>query len=126
MNNTIGCFHAAWLFIWNLIKNSFIYKLLKGIYDGISGAWRKSRIVGWFRRLHVDEDALGKTLAGRIVRSPFTFLEFLQKKLGGRLAAAIEESSVFDLCRAYLHNLLALNLRFIGLLLFVVSSGLIF
>ncbi len=126
MNNTIGCFHAAWLFIWNLIKNSFIYKLLKGIYDGISDAWRKSRIVGWFRRLHVDEDALGKTLAGRIVRSPFTFLEFLQKKLGGRLAAAIEESSVFDLCRAYLHNLLALNLRFIGLLLFVVSSGLIF
>ncbi len=125
MNNSIGCFEAAWLFIWNLIKNSLIYKFLKAVYEGISDAWRKSRIAGWFRRLHTEEGALEKTVAGRIVRSPFTFLEFLQKKFGARLAEAIENSSVLELCREYLNNLLAINLRFIGYLLFVTSAGLI-
>lgn len=125
MNNSIGCFEAAWLFIWNLIKNSLIYKSLKAVYEGISDAWRKSRIAGWFRRLHTEGGALEKTVAGRIVRSPFTFLEFLQKKFGARLAEAIENSSVLELCREYLNNLLAINLRFIGYLLFVTSAGLI-
>ena len=125
MNNSIGCFEAAWLFIWNLIKNSLIYKFLKAVYGGISDAWRKSRIAGWFRRLHTEEGALEKTVAGRIVRCPFTFLEFLQKKFGARLAEAIENSSVLELCREYLNNLLAINLRFIGYLLFVTSAGLI-
>lgn len=125
MNNSIGCFEAAWLFIWNLIKNSLIYKFLKAVYGGISDAWRKSRIAGWFRRLHTEEGALEKTVAGKIVRSPFTFLEFLQKKFGKRLAEAIENSSVLELCREYLNNLLAINLRFIGYLLFVTSAGLI-
>lgn len=125
MNNSIGCFEAAWLFIWNLIKNSLIYKFLKAVYGGISDAWRKSRIAGWFRRLHTEEGALEKTVAGKIVRSPFTFLEFLQKKFGARLAEAIENSSVLELCREYLNNLLAINLRFIGYLLFVTSAGLI-
>lgn len=125
MNNSIGCFEAAWLFIWNLIKNSLIYKFLKAVYGGISDAWRKSRIAGWFRRLHTEEGALEKTVAGRIVRCPFTFLEFLQKKFGTRLAEAIENSSVLELCREYLNNLLAINLRFIGYLLFVTSAGLI-
>ncbi len=125
MNNSIGCFEAAWLFIWNLIKNSLIYKFLKAVYGGISDAWRKSRIAGWFRRLHTEEGALEKTVAGKIVRCPFTFLEFLQKKFGKRLAEAIENSSVLELCREYLNNLLAINLRFIGYLLFVTSAGLI-
>ncbi len=125
MNNSIGCFEAAWLFIWNLIKNSLIYKFLKAVYGGISDAWRKSRIAGWFRRLHTEEGALEKTVAGKIVRCPFTFLEFLQKKFGTRLAEAIENSSVLELCREYLNNLLAINLRFIGYLLFVTSAGLI-
>lgn len=125
MNNSIGCFEAAWLFIWNLIKNSLIYKFLKAVYGGISDAWRKSRIAGWFRRLHTEEGALEKTVAGKIVRCPFTFLEFLQKKFGTRLAEAIENSSVLELCREYLNNLLAINLRFIGYLLFVTSVGLI-
>ena len=125
MNNSIGCFEAAWFFIWNLIKNSLIYKFLKAVYGGISDAWRKSRIAGWFRRLHTEEGALEKTVAGKIVRCPFTFLEFLQKKFGKRLAEAIENSSVLELCREYLNNLLAINLRFIGYLLFVTSAGLI-
>lgn len=114
--NNVGCFEAAWLFIWNIIKHSFTYKILKRLYDIISGAWKNSRITSWFRKLHINEDALGKTVAGRVVRCPFTFIEFLQRKFGDKLACKIEKSAVINLCGTYLNNLLALNLRFIGLI----------
>lgn len=123
MNNTIGFFEAIWMFVWNMIKNSLVYKILKKVYDGISGAWKKSVIAGWFRKLHINEDALEKTVTGRIVRSPFTFIEFLQRKIGGKVKDVIDTSKIADLCRDYIHNLLALNLRFIGYLLFIVSAG---
>ena len=124
MKNSVGCFEAAWLFIWNLIKNSFIYKFIKGIYDKISNSWKNSRIAGWFRKTHVEPEALGKTLAGRVVKSPFTFIEFLQKKLSEPLSRAIENSFFLNLCRTYLHNLLALNLRFIGAFILCGTVGL--
>lgn len=125
MNNTIGCFEAAWMFIWNLIKNSLVYKFLKRIYEGISNEWANSRIAGWFRVMHTEEGALEKTLAGRIVRSPFTFLEFLQKKFGARLASSIENSGLLRLCRIYVDNMLALNLRFMGYITMIASAGII-
>ncbi len=111
-----GCFEAMWLFIWNLIKNSFVYKLLTKLYGKISTAWKNSRIAGWFRTLHINEDALGKTFFGKMVRSPFTFIEFLQKKYGKALNRGIENSGVLNLCRMYLNNIIALNTRFFGIL----------
>lgn len=123
MRENIGVFEAAWLFIWNIIKNSGVYRLIRRLYDIISGAWRSSRIAGWFRTLHINAEALEESRAGRIVRSPFTFLEFIQRKFGDTLSAAIEKSFVVDLCRSYLSNMLALNLRFIGVTLLGLVAG---
>lgn len=123
MNNRIGCFEAAWLFLWNIIKNSGIYRLLTRIYSGISNAWQKSRIAGWFRVLHTDEDALEKSIAGRIVRCPFTFFEWIQKKAGGALSGVIDKSALMHMCRLYLDNILALNLRFWGILILSSAIG---
>lgn len=117
----IGCFEAAWLFIWNIIKNSCVYKILRRVYDAISGAWKKSFIAGWFRRLHVSEGVLAKSLLGRAVRSPFTFVEFLQKKVGAQIKETADKSFFIGLCRMYLENLLALNLRFIGVIMACMS-----
>ena len=117
MRGSVGCFEAAWLFIWNLIKNSFTYRIIRRLYDIISGAWRGSVIAQWFRQMHIDEDALGKTVAGRVVRSPFTFIEFLQKKCGESLSKLADRSFFVNLCRIYLNNIMALNLRFIGLMI---------
>ena len=119
----IGMFHGAWLFIWGLIKNSFVYKILRRIYDRISGAWKRSAIAGWFRTLHINSDALEKSIAGRVIRSPFTFLEFLQRKFGEKLSAGIEGSGLLNMCRAYLNNILALNLRYIGILMLSALVG---
>lgn len=123
MRDSIGCFEAAWLFLWNIIKNSTAYKILTRIYGAISGAWKNSAIAGFFRRTHVNEDALGGCLAGRIVRCPIAFCEFLQKKFGAKLSAAIDKSALLNLCRFYLNNILALNLRFIGVLAMFMSGG---
>ena len=79
MKNSIGYFEAVWVFIWNMITKSCVYKILKKVYDCISGAWKNSRIVSWFRVLHTDDDALEKSVAGKVLRCPFTFTEFLQK-----------------------------------------------
>ena len=123
MKNSIGCFEAAWLFIWNMITNSVVYKVLRKVYDCISGAWKNSRIAGWFRTLHIDEAALEASIAGRVARCPFTFIEFLQKKFGAKLNKLIECSLFFNICRCYLNNLLAINLRFIGTLMLSSATG---
>lgn len=125
MKNSIGYFEAVWLFIWNMITKSCIYKILKKVYDCISGAWRNSRIVSWFRVLHTDDDALEKSVAGKVLRCPFTFIEFLQKKIGVKVNKLIEESLFFNICRDYLNNILAINLRFIGTLMLSMAAGII-
>lgn len=123
MREGIGCFEAAWLFLWNIIKNSVVYKFIKKMYDCISGTWKNSRIAEWFRNNHISEGALAESRAGRFVRAPFTFIEFLQRKFAKPLSAAIERSALLRLCRVYLNNLLAINLRFIGILLLSSAAG---
>lgn len=123
MKNNIGYFEAVWLFIWNLIKNSVTYKVLRKLYDGISNGWRNSAIGEFFRRAHFGADAIDKSIAGRVVRSPFTFVEFLQKKYGAGLSLSIEKSFFFNICRGYLHNTMAINLRFIGVTVSFAALG---
>ncbi len=121
-----GYFYSAWLFIWNIIKNSCVYKLLRRFYDFISRGWKNSLIAGWFRTLHINEDALSKTIAARVVLSPFTFIEFVQKKFGAKLKAGFDKSFLIKTARDYLEFILAINLRFIGRLIAGIGLGLCF
>lgn len=116
--NNIGWFQTAWLYIWTeIIKNSGIYKLLRKIYDGISGAWRNSRITNMFRESHFSEEAVMSSITGRFFCLPFRFFSWIQHKCYERFTAGKEGSGIVTCCKYLLHNLLALNLRFIGLLL---------
>ncbi len=113
-----GYFLTLWLLIWNrFIKNSVIYRVLCGIYDFISSRWRNSSITSIFRRTFFDEACLRRSVIGKICFSPFLLIEWLQKKFGEPLTAQKENSFIIRTCKYYLHNLLALNLRFIGVLL---------
>lgn len=123
LKNSVGCFEAVWLFIWNFITNSVTYKILVKIYSSISEAWKNSAIGGWFRTMHMNEGSLEKSIAGRIVRSPFTFIEYLQKKYGESLSKLIDDSTFFNICRCYLNNVIALNIRFIGTLVLGTVVG---
>ena len=126
MNNNPGYFQSLWMLFWSWIQQSMTYKVLKGIYDGISGSWKNSRICNWFRKNHHTTVFLKYSLAGRLLRSPFTLLENCKQRYGANLAEKIHDSVLLSLCRYYLHNLLALNLRFLGVLLTGCGAGLVF
>jgi len=123
MGDKSGLFEALWLFIWSVIKNSTTYKIIRGIYDRISNSWKNSKIAGWFRRAYFEENVISDSRAGRIVRSPFTFIEFLQKRFGKKLADTFDKSVIIGLCKSYLANILGLNLRFIGKMMSTMSIG---
>ncbi len=125
MNNSTGFFESIWMYIWNIIKCSGIYKIARKIYDGISSAWQNSRIAGWFRRTNFSEDILSNCFIGKIFRFPFTILEIIAKKHGPAMRDIVDNSGILAVGRVYTHNLLAINLRFLGVLFVALGVGLI-
>lgn len=123
--NSPGYFELVWSVIWGWIKNSVVYKILCRIYGGISGSWQRSRITSWLRRENFSADTFKESVAGKILCFPFSLLGFLQKKLGEALGRMIEKSLIINICKGYLHNLLGLNLRFMGFLLMGLGVGII-
>ena len=57
------------------------------------------------------------------MRSPFTFFAWLQRKYCEKLKNKIETSCIVKVCDCYLKNILALNTRFIGILLVGITLG---
>ncbi len=105
------------LFIWNiLIKNSIIYKFLHGLYNFISKQWNNSRLMGVFRRTFCSEDTARNSLWGKFCFSPFLILEKIQTRNVEKLVYQKEKSLFLRIFKHLLHNFLALNLRFIGIL----------
>ena len=123
MQQNMGYFMQALSVIWVWIQNSGIYRLLRSFYDGISGSWKKSKIASWFRQEHFTAGAQKESLLGKMLGFPFWGLCKLQKKYGVKLSQKIEESTILGFAKTYLHNMLALNLRFIGILFFGCGVG---
>ena len=118
-----GYFLTFWGFLWNrFIKNSAVYRVLCAVYDFISDKWKESFITGLFRKAFFAEETAAKSIIGKICFSPFRLIEWIQKKFGAKLNAQKDNSFLVRSCKYYLHNILALNLRFIGI--FLVSASL--
>lgn len=116
--NRNGYFMTVWLYFWNrFIKNSVIYKVLCSLYGFISAKWRQSRITSLFRRVFLNDGFTEKSLAAKLLFLPFRIIEWIQKKVGTKLTRQKENSYIIRSCKYFLHNLLALNLRFLGILL---------
>ena len=110
-----GYFQYLWLLIWNnLIKNSLIYKALCSVYKFFSSKWQKSKLASWFRR--VDADVEGKSFSGKVLGIDFKILSKLGEK-NEFFTKCKERSFLISACKYLLHNFLALNLRFIGIVL---------
>ncbi len=119
-----GYILTFWLFLWNrFIKNSMVYRVLCGVYSCISSKWRQSAITNIFRKVFFCEDAVRGSAVGKLCFLPFILIEQIQKKVGARLVSQTENSFLVRSCKYYLHNLLALNLRFIGILLLSASAS---
>lgn len=87
VENINGFFQNSW-------KNSIIMRFLKGTNIRTSGSVLK-----------------------KITMFPFTALEFLQKKIGGSLADKLEKSIFCEAGSSYVHNFMAVNTRFWGIML---------
>lgn len=121
-----GCFEALWQWLWSWICQSGTYRVLRGIYDGISSGWRRSKILTWWRCDHGRQEFLSRSLVGRLLRLPFTLTDVLRNKIGTSLCSLAETSVLLGLCKTFLHNLLALNLRFLGVLFLGIGAGMVF
>ncbi len=119
-----GYILTFWLFFWNrFIKNSMLYRILCGIYSYISTKWQQSAITNIFRKTFFDETAVRKSVVGQLCFLPLILVEWIQKTFVTKLVAQKENSFLVRSCKYYLHNLLALNLRFIGVLLLSAAAS---
>lgn len=110
-----GYFQYLWLLIWNsLIKNSFVYKIIRGIYNFFSSKWQSGKVTGWFRR--VDADVEEESRFGRLAGCGFRLTERLGQRYNEFFTKCKENSFAVTSCKYLLHNFLAGNLRFIGIL----------
>lgn len=117
-----GWFLTLWLYVWtSFIKKSVTYRVLCGIYAFISDKWRQSFITGLFRRVFFEEGAAEKSLWGKIVFCPFRLTDRIRERYGEKLETMKDSSVSVRVCKYLLHNLLALNLRFIGV--FAVAAA---
>lgn len=122
MNNNYGYFYSLWLcFFNNVIKKSIIYKFLVWLYSFFSGLWEKSSICSWFREKILSDDFVEKSLFGKIFRLPFTVLDLVREKFHEKLTHQKEKSFLIRTAKYLLHNFLALNLRFMGVLIFTAG-----
>ncbi|MBQ9757451.1 MAG: O-antigen ligase family protein [Clostridia bacterium] len=114
-----GFFITAWLCFYNLvIKNSVTYRCLLGLYNGISRSWQNSCITNLFRKQFLTEETAADSLWGKICFSPFLLLEKIGTAFGEKLISQKEKSLVVRFFKFFLHNSLALNLRFLGVFIF--------
>ncbi len=119
---TKGYFMTFWLFLWhNIIKHSVTYKLLCKLYGFISRQWLTSRFTNLFRKTYFSDDTVNSSIWGKICFSPFRLVESICKKHREKLVDLKERSGIVRIFNYLLHNLLALNLRFLGILIAAAS-----
>ncbi len=117
----MGYFQTLWFWLWGIIKKSFTYRILHGFYEWISRSWQQSVLASTFRRKWLGAYTAAKSILCRFLKIPFTFLEFLQRKIGTWLDGKIKGSLLISVGSTYLHNLLAVNLKYIGVVLTAFS-----
>ena len=110
MNSMIisGC-----LCLWDKFKKSKLGNAIDGIHRFFGKSWQTSIIV---RGLKAETDKTKNSILSRVTMAPFTFLEYISTKFGDRLKTAVEKSVFCETARVYVHNFMALNTRFFGVM----------
>lgn len=118
---SIGRFFSM---LWTLFKDSGVYRLLERIYLAVSSLWQRSLIVNGLK--NDSHDGMVRTsLVYRLFNKPFRWLTILRLAIGKRLRGMILHSFILRLGRVFYWNMLALNSRFLGVMLlsaFFVSA----
>ncbi len=102
--------------LWGAFKQSGLYALFWKIYNGITGSWKNSKVMTMLRK-HERDGESKQSVVSKILMSPFTFLEFLQRRLGALVREQIEKSCICKWSRTYVQNFMAVNTRFFGVMM---------
>ncbi len=97
---------------------SKLWAIILRINAACSRSWKNSRIM---TLLEKEGKGFENSLFSRITMSPFTFLEFVQRKIGDTLSDKIRASAVCEAGRLYIQNFMALNTRFWGIMFLAAS-----
>jgi len=113
--------YTKWLAIWALFRHSLSYKLMRGVYRSISGAWAGSAIVRAFCR-DSEKQNNAKSIVYKILYLPFAFLGLFSGKAGVAAANWWKSTLLYKAMRALVTSLIALETRFLGIMLFCVGG----
>ena len=100
--------------------HTWLYAIIMSIYTAISRSWQNSKIMSTLRA-NSREGMVKNSGVYTVLRFPFTLLEMIGGKIGKRLDKAIEGSMFCEWGRIYAQNCIALNSRFLGMLILVMS-----
>ena len=103
---------------WAKFTESKLWAVIMKIYTGCSKSWQNSTIM---RLLYGGKATVAGSRIARVVYAPFIFLEFIAKKLRKTAAGGIKNSVICEFGRQYVHNFMAVNTRFWGVMMFTAS-----
>ncbi len=101
-------------------KKSRLGAAIENVNDAIRCSWKDSVIMRFLKGGRIKS---GDSILKKVTMSPFTFLEYLQRKLSGSLSAKLEKSIICEAAGCYVHNFMALNTRFWGVMVLCASSA---
>lgn len=104
----------------DMLRKSGVYALFMKIYNGISSAWKNSSIISFISNKKNDDSSVN-SITAKVLYSPFHFIEILRSKIGGFIEKNIAESVICDLAKTYLHNFMAVNTRFFGIMILATA-----
>lgn len=110
-------FMRVFAIIAHVFRRSRIYKLLNAIYAAFSHAWANSVIVGIFTADNNKNEFEKQSAVYKILNLPFAFFTLLRDHAGGWLGRQIEKSYAVHIGRSALHNMMAINTRFFGIMM---------
>lgn len=109
---------AFWHSFVKAFRASGLYALLMKIYNGISKSWQNSFIMTWLRKSNRISE---RNITAKVLGCPFTFLNFVHKKIGGFIDRNISQSFICTWAKKYIQNFMAVNMRFFGIMLLGAS-----
>lgn len=101
---------CAWLL--GFIEKSRVYAIFMSVYGSISGWWQRSFIMNFLKRPAKKSGSV----VFRLTRSPFTFVEFLNKKCSKTLRKIADKSGIVKICEGVASGVFNLSTRFFGII----------
>ena len=100
--------------------HSGIYAIIMSVYGYFARAWSRSAIMTPLKA-NSREGMVEKSVIWKICRIPFAVLEAIGRLIGKPMLKAVQKSSICAWGYSYIQNFMAVNTRFMGMLLCCAS-----